>query len=233
MSYPGAYQYPVPKTPDQNVLGVLPVDFLLETVLLEGLEWFRTEAKAPVMVYGHLKQPYLSKYGQAKIDEIANYIKKYDIKIVQHWSLISQQVPTISIQLLEGDEMTDRAGLVDYQKMIDVIDAESNVIGRTEVGYIPILDQIHIGIHTQQTPDMVKYLYYLIIYILSSYKDVFEQRGMQLGTFRATDISRLNDFLPENMYSRFINFSIFSIASFGKGELPIVTNIDLNQSVEG
>lgn len=48
---------------------------------------------------------------------------------------------------------------------------------------------------------------------------------MQLGTFRATDLSRMNEYLPENMYSRFINFTSFSIASFDKGLVPIVENI--------
>jgi hypothetical protein len=52
-----------------------------------------------------------------------------------------------------------------------------------------------------------------------------ESRGMHLGTFRATDLSRLNEYLPENMYSRFINFTSFSIASFDKGIVPIVENI--------
>lgn len=217
--------YPAPALVEDQYFGVLPIDFLLETVLKEGLAWFRADSSAPDQVFGHLKAPWLSKYGEAKIDEIAAFIRKYEIKIVQHFSLIDAAVPCFSIQLLDGGEMTERAGLVDHQRMIDTRDMEDNVIGRTEVGYVPISDNVHIGIHVINTPDLAKYLYYLAVYILSSYKMVLEKRGLMLGTFRATDISRLNDFLPENMYSRFINFTVFSIASYGKGALPIVTSI--------
>ena len=218
----GAFQYPPPKQEDCEFYGVYPVDFLFESVLRAGLEWFRTDPEAPKFVFGHLLSPYLSKYGQAKIDEITNYIKKYDIKIVQHWSLINTSVPCISIQLLDANEMTDRAGLSDFQRSIDALNTEMEVVGRRDVGYSPISDNIHIGIHTQDTPDLVKYIYYLVVYILNSFKSQFEAKGMMLGTFRATDLSRLNEYLPENMYSRYINFSIFTTASFDKGAVPII-----------
>jgi len=72
---------------------------------------------------------------------------------------------------------------------------------------------------------LTKYLYYLVIYILNAFKPQLEERGLQLGTFRATDLSRMNDYLPENMYSRFINFTVFSIARFDKGDVPIIEKI--------
>jgi hypothetical protein len=86
-------------------------------------------------------------------------------------------------------------------------------------------DSVHIGIHANNIPDLVKYLYYLVIYILSAFKPELEARGLQLGTFRATDISNLNQYLPENMYSRFINFTVFSVATFSKGAVPIIERI--------
>lgn len=219
-------QYPPPKQEADNTLGLYPVDFLLETILKAGLEWFRTDPKAPYEVFGHLKSDFLNgKYGEAKIIEIANYIKKYDIKVVQHWSLIDQNYPSITVQLLDGSEMTERAGLTDFQGQIDIRDAENNILGRTGLGYTPMTDSMHIGIHAINTPDLVKYIYYLVVYVLSAFKPELEARGLQLGTFRATDVSRLNDYLPENMYSRFINFTVFTIASFSKGSVPIIEKI--------
>ena len=45
-------------------------------------------------VFGHLLQPYLNvEYGQKKIDEIKNYIVKYEIRIVQSWTLVDQTAP--------------------------------------------------------------------------------------------------------------------------------------------
>jgi len=222
----GFLQYPPPALEEDKEFGLFPVDFLLETVLKAGLEWFRTVPEAPFEVFGHLRGRYLGgKYGENKINEIANFIKKYDIKIVQHFSLIDQTYPCISIQLLEGNEQVDRAGLSDFQGSIDVLDMDNHVKGRTSVGYTAMTDNMHIGIHSINTPDLVKYIYYLVTYILSSFKPELEATGLQLGTFRASDISRLNEYLPENMYSRYINFTVFSIASFNKGAVPIIEKI--------
>jgi hypothetical protein len=221
----GAYQYPPPEFKEDQHFGLHPVDFILESILRGGLEWFRTTEGAGKRVFGHLEDPWLSKYGEAKIIEITNFIKKYEIKIVQHFALIDATYPTISIQLLDGSEMTERAGLADFRTQIDVLDADNMVKGRTEVGYAPVFDNIQIGIHNSNTPDLTKYLYYLTIYILSAFKPEMERRGLHLGTFRATDLSRMNEFLPSNIYSRFINFSIFTIASFDKGMVPIVEQI--------
>jgi len=220
---PNAFRYPPVVSDEAPLTGVYPVDFVLETVLRAGLDWFRTDPKAPMSVYGHFTAPWLSaKYGEAKVNEIAAYIKKYEIRIVQHFALIDLQLPSISIQLLDGNEMTERASLSDHAQMVDVMNSDGEVQGRSEVGYAAVMDNIHIGIHNIGTPDLTKYLYYLVIYILNSFKPQLEERGLMLGTFRATDLSRLNDFLPENMFSRFVNFNVFTIAPFKKGEMPII-----------
>ena len=215
-------EYPPPQQDEDLHTGLYPVDFILESILLAGLEWFRTTSGSGKKVYGHLGDPWLAKYGEAKILEIENFIKKYDIRVVQHFSLIDAQYPTISIQLMDGSEMTERAGLADHSGDMDVLDGDENVVGRSEIGYIPVLDNMQIGIHNTQTPDLTKYLYSFVIYVLSAFKPEMEKRGMQLGTFRATDLSRMNEYLPANMYSRFINFSIFTTASFDKGAVPII-----------
>jgi hypothetical protein len=218
-------EYPAQPEEQDSHTGLYPVDFILESILKAGLEWFRTDVGAGKKVYGHLQDPWLAKYGEAKILEIENFIKKYDIRIVQHFALIDAAYPTISIQLLDGSEMTERTSMSDFAGTIDVLDAENEVKGRTEIGYTPVFDNMQIGIHSTITPDMVKYLYYLIVYILTVFKPEMEKRGLQLGTFRATDLSRMNEFLPENMYSRFVNFSVFTIACVDKGAVPIIERI--------
>lgn len=218
--------FPAPPTPEPVVYGVLPIDFLLETVLDAGLAWYRTDINNSKLVFGWLGTSWLSsRYGQAKIDEIWNYIEKYEVPIVQHFSLIDQTRPCLSIQLLDGSEMTERAGLEDHGGVVDTYDIDGNVTGRKQIRYSPIMDNVHIGIHVIGTPDLAKYLYYLVVYILNAYKPQLEERGLQLGTFRATDISRLNEYLPENMFSRFINFSTFSISKFDAGDMPIIDEI--------
>lgn len=220
------YQYPPEANSEKLYLGVVPVDFALETVILAGLKWFRETPEAGRLVYGYLDVPWLSvKYGESKINEIAAFIRKYDIRVVQHFSLIDDQKPSISIQLLNADEMIPRAGLSDYAQNMDIIDAEMQTLTRNEISYSPITDSIQIGIHAIGTPDLTKYLYYLVVYILNVFKPQLEERYMHLSTFSATDVSRINEFLPENVYSRFINFSVYSHAMFDKGKVPIIDKI--------
>lgn len=222
----GAYQYPPPSGGPEEYFGVHPVDFTLEAVLRVGIDWFLTNPEAPNLVFGHLKSSWLNtRYGQNKIDDIGNFIKKYEIPIVQHWSLIAEKAPCISIQLLDANEEESRAALDNHQEMLDALDNQNNIIGRTQIGYSPIVDQIHIGIHANQTPDLAKYIYYLIIYLLNGFKPQLQSKGMMLTTFRATDLSRMNEFLPENIYSRFINFSCFTMAPYKMDELPIIDEI--------
>jgi hypothetical protein len=226
MITPSQLVYPPPPSTEDEGTGLFPVDFLLEDVIRIGLNWFKTDPTAPDAVFSHFKTAFLSaKYGESKITEIVDFITKYDVRIVQHFSMIDEVMPTISIQLLDGSEMTERAGLADHSGEIDTLNSQQEVIGRSEIQYSPILDNVHIGIHTSNTPDLCKYLYYLIIYTLLLFKPELEKRGLHLSTFRATDLSRINEYLPANIYSRFINFSVFTIARVDSGALPIVQSI--------
>jgi hypothetical protein len=219
-------QYPPEDNSEELTYGVLPVDFLLETVLEQGLAWYLADINNSKLVFGHLGKSWLaSKYGQAKIEQIWNYLNTYECPIVQHFSLIDQTRPCLSIQLLDGSEMIERTGLNDHMGSVDVLNAESELIGRKNVTYSPILDNVHIGIHVINTPDLAKYLYYIVVYILNAYKPQLEARGLQLSTFRATDISRLNEYLPENMFSRFVNFSCSSYCAVDSGAVPIIDSI--------
>lgn len=223
MINPQQLSYPPPPSPEDEGTGLYPVDFLLETVLRAGFDWFKTDAGAPARVFSHLKTPFLSaKYGDAKIKEIADFVKKYDIRIVQHFSMIDETMPCISIQLLDGGEDISKTGLADHANVLDAMNANDEVLGRTEIKYAPVNDSIHIGIHATGTPDLCKYLYYLTIYILLLFKPELEKRGLQLSTFRATDLSKINEYLPNHVYSRFINFSVLSIARIDTGAMPIV-----------
>jgi len=215
--------YPPVKQAEECFTGIYPVDFVLETIIDAGLKWFRTDPNAPLAVFGQLNRPWLrDRYGEKKIAEIEAYIKKYEVRVVQHWSLIAKVTPCISIQLLEANEEESRAGLEDHSRVLDNLGDDNAVLGRESYGYIPVIDNIQIGIHASETPDLAKYIYYLIVYILSAFKTDLQDRGLKLTTFRATDISRINEYLPENVFSRFINFQVYTNAEYKKDDLPII-----------
>jgi len=197
------------------------MDFIVESVIRAGLEWFRSDSEAPDLVFGQLDQPYLARYGTAKIAELKTYIINTEIKIVQSFNLIKDVTPHISIQLGSGSEDIGKAALDDAAGDIRILNMLEDDLESTDViGYSPITESILIGLHTGNTPDLTKYMYMLVVYVLTAYKYDLETKGIYLGTFSMTDLSRLNEYLPENIYSRFVTFTATSNARWKKGNLP-------------
>ncbi len=221
--------YPAPPIDNTRYFGVYPSDFLLEQALDSGIDWFRKTPEAPNLVFHSLIRPELKKrYGQSKIDEIAKFIKDTQIRILQSFPLEDQQAPTISINMNNSGEAQELGGLDKFNEMIHGFDSLGNVTSAKEIGYHPITDSLLVGIHAVGTGDKVKYLYYLAVYILMNLRAQLEETGLFSMTFQATDLSRLNEFLPANMFSRFITVNFTSMALFNKGDAPIITGFDLN-----
>jgi len=201
--------------------GVYPMDFILEAVLKAGIDWFRTDPDAPNLVYGQLDQPYLSRYGASKIAELKTHIDTKEIKVVQSFNLVDAVLPTISIQLASGSEDIAKTALDDAEYDQAILNVTSGELEEMEeVGYSPITENILLGIHSGNTPDLPKYLYMLVVYILNAYKYDLMAKGIYLGTFSMTDLSRLNEYLPENIYTRFLTFTATTNAKWKKGSLP-------------
>lgn len=200
--------------------GVYPLDFILEAVIKSGLAWFRSDLTAPDLVFGQLDQPYLARYGTDKINELKTYITETDIKVVQSFSMIDERLPTISIQLSGGSEDLSKTALDDAMEDVRILDMNGDLEETEEIMFSPITESILIGIHAGGTPDLPKYLYMLVVYILTAYKYDLMAKGIYLGTFNMTDLSRLNEYLPENIYTRFLTFTASSNARIKKGSLP-------------
>ena len=83
-----------------------------------------------------------------------------------------------------------------------------------------------------KTPDKAKYLYMLIMYILNTMRFELEKEGLHGISFRATDLSRLNEFLPSHMFSRFITMSVETLPTIFKSEAPILKDIILRLRTE-
>jgi len=208
--------------------GIYPVDFLFESILDEGLAWFKEDPDAPGLVFGNLNKGRLSaRYGIKKIDEIAEFLRTKKVRIIQAFPLDGEMSPTISINLTSSNEMIMNTGLSDYAASIDTLGPEDSILSRAEVGYTPINDNVLIGIHAIGSPDTVKYLYMLVLYILNARRGDFEGEGLSNLTYSATDMSRLNEYLPANMYSRFVTASIINFAKFKKQTVPIISSINL------
>lgn len=218
--------HPQPEISRAQPLGFYPVDFYLESIIEAGIEKFRADSAMANTVFGHLLQ--IPKYGQTKIDEIYNYINSVKIHVIQGFPVSQEISPSISINLNDGFEEERYAGLDNFESDRDVLGYDDSVVGRTEIGYAPFKDSLLIGIHAIGGSDKVKYLYYLVGYILVANKEQLEDLGLCLSTFRATDLSRLNEFLPQDMFSRFITFSALTTVKFKKADAPIIDEFTLN-----
>lgn len=224
--------YPQPSAPESNFMGVYPADFLLEQVIDRGIEWFRTTPEAPMLVYQQLMRPELvERYGQEKIDEITKYIIDTDIRVIQSFPIDDKQSPSISVNMNSSGETQELGGLDRFAARIVDLDSMQNVIGGHELGYHPITDSLLVGIHATGSADKVKYLYYLVLYIMMTLRSQLEESGLFNMTFQATDLSRLNEYLPANMFSRFLTINLTSMALYKKGDAPVITGINLNINV--
>lgn len=191
--------------------GVIPTDFILQAIIESGLAWFRANAVvAASAVWGpFVTNSFLTaKYGQTKIDELRDFILATDIPVVQHWSMAEQRLPCFSVQLFDGGEAQNEASMMDYIEAVDTFDGQGNVIGRSSYLVSPIRETIHVGIHVANSPDIAKYLYYFLVYLLIAFKPTLEANGIDLSSYAATDVSRLNEWLPANVFTRFVNVTM-------------------------
>lgn len=232
-------EYPQPGVDYDPIYGFLPIEFMLENLFEKGLDWFKNEAGAANEVYGHLLRGTLAeKYGQEKVDEIFEYITTNKLEIMQAFPISEEQAPSISLNIANAMENVAEAGLDDFAGSLDDTDSEGNVIGRTDLGYIPMSDSILVGIHATGSPDKCRFIYMLACYILAKFKhELMEDvdkatNGAYNITFNATDLSRLNEYLPQNMFNRFITVQTSSRALILKGKAPILGTIESHVDVE-
>lgn len=214
---------------NDNLRGLYPVDFILELAILEELEWFRANPNtAPDAVFGQLKPTYLATrgYGDTKIREMRDFINKTNIPVVQHWSLVDAHLPCFSIQLMDGREDETKVGMGDFLEELDTLDVNDVPEKREEILYTAMSDSLQIGIHATGTPDIVKYLYALLVSAFMR-RDRLQKRGFNLVTWQATDLSRINEYLPEHIYSRFVNFSVVTFPTFvSEDEMQLIDTIE-------
>jgi hypothetical protein len=213
--------------------GIYPTDLILEYFIEKGLEWFRSDADAVKKVFSHFLRPQLiEKFGQTKIDEIQTYFDDHEISVIQSFPISDQTLPLVSIQLADAEEVMPYGGLNQFAGVLDNVDSEGVIADRKTFGYLPMNDSLLVGIHATSV-DKVKYLYYLIAYIISSSVPQFEDIGLFNVLLRATDLSRLNEMMPANVFSRFMTVSVKSNAFFDKEYVPIVNKIKLNMTMGG
>ncbi len=86
-------------------------------------------------------------------------------------------------------------------------------------------EQIDIGIHAHGDKNTVLWLYYILVWILLRFKPEIERRCMDLTTFSASDFRRDNQFLGENIFSRWVRLSARTRVSWEEEPYPEIDTV--------
>ena len=170
----------------------------LQRVIQNGIKVIKDNPAIIDYIFESYKAPLMNDdYGQPYIDKIQAWFTETKIPAVQAWSLNVQKAPQISIKLANESEDESKAAMGDY-----LMNGDTHEIG---IGVFKV--SLDIGIHARKESDEVLWLYSIISYILFTSKRTAESMGLYLQTFSASDYSRENQRLPDNMWVRWIRFS--------------------------
>jgi len=159
-----------------------------------------------------------SDYGQSYIDGIKTWFYKTKIPVVQAWSFDPQQVPQITIRLATEQEDETKSAIGDHW----ALGSGSNI------GVAPFIVNLDITIRSSTSGDQVLWLYYIVSYILFKRKRRAEQLGLQLHTFSATDYSRDNSKLADNIWERYIRFRAIVQNFWDSEDLLDIDSVDID-----
>jgi len=169
----------------------------LQRVIQEGVRILKDNPDVLDNIFQYYKCPGMdSDYGQSYIDEIKTWFVKTKIPVVQAWSYNPEQVPQITIKLATEQEDETKSAIGDHFGMGE----------DSEIGVAPFIVSLDITMRTSRNGDQALWLYYIVNYILFKRKRRAEELGLQLHTFSATDYSRNNAKLADNVWERYIRF---------------------------
>ena len=201
----------------------------LQRVIQVGLAGLKTDRAAfddIFAMYNHSNM--VNDYGPAYIDTIWAWFTETRIPVVQAWALNKTRIPGISIHLNTESEDESKAAIGDFYG-IDV--EEDQAIG---TGVFTV--NLDIGIHADKTGDEVLWLYYIVSYVLFNQKRLAEDMGLMLHTFSGSDYGKRMDWMPENIWSRWIKYRATVQNMWSAGELfeadSVVADIDAQSAAE-
>ena len=230
-------------------------DFVLQKTIKETLTEIANDEAIIQFLFGQFKEAHLSEiYGQKEIDSLVEFLKKDQIKVVTSWNMIDVKYPSYSIQLLNNEEI-DNEALLDDHGIEEFLDADGNVINKNppiicgdgsgvyppvipthsskrDVFSTSIREHLMVGCHATE-PNIARYMAWLLQFIIRSKKNTLISRGINRISLSFSDFNRMNDLLPENIFTRFANLSLQHFLSFTEDDLLLDDTTGINVIVKG
>lgn len=194
-------------------------EIAVQRVLQEGIKNLRDNDEAFDDIFATFTCDEMNAaYGQVYVDQIKKWFKETKIPVVQAWSLNPQRMPCFSIHLASETEDEQKAAIGDY--------FGSTEDDTTATGVFTVY--VDIGIHADKSSDGVLWLYYIMSYILFKEKRRAERLGLKLHTWSASDYSRDNGKLAENIFTRWVRFKCTTQNFLADEELQAADSVATN-----
>jgi len=172
-------------------------EIIVQRVLQKGIKDLRNDPDAFNKIFSQFLCDELDfDYGQTQIDKVREWFFETKIPVLQAWSLNPDRIPCFSIHLASESEDENKAAIGDYYG-----DASDSTIS---TGVFTV--HVDIGIHGDKSGDTVLWLYYIMSYIFFKQKRVAERLGLQLHTWQASDYNKNDQYVAENVWSRWVRF---------------------------
>jgi len=201
-------------------MGFTLPEVAVRRVIDDGIKALRSNKPAFIDLFNEFAQDELvSEYGDAYVEQIYQWFATTKIPVIQSWSFNAQKIPCISIHLANEQEAEDKIAFDDYGGTFN----NDNTTG--VAAFTVMLD---IGIHANRGGDHVLWLYYILAYILFKNKPALVRLGLQMGTFSASDYSKENEKMGNNVWTRWVRYRCTTQNDWPAEELKDIEVINLD-----
>jgi len=222
-------------------------DFVLQKTIKEALTTIANSESTISFLFGQFTESHLSDiYGQKEIDSVIEFLTKDKIKTVTSFNMVDANSPCYSIQLLNNQEIDNEAVLDDFGEEV-FLDEDGDAVqkypssltypevipahdSKVDQSFSAIQESLLIGCHAPDHPNMARYMAWLLQYIIRSNKNTLIERGLNRISIGFSDFNRANEYLPDNIFTRFGTFNCVHYLSFNETDLELTAT---NVTVQG
>ena len=190
----------------------------VQKVIQSGLREIKSNPDLLDEVFSYmLEDDLLEDYGPSYVNKIKTWFLSTKIPVLHAWTFNMDRIPCISIHLADESEDENKAAIGDYMGA-----GEEGPIGTT-----PLVTKLDIGIHASKNSDEVLWLYYIITYVMFKNKLVAERLGLRLQTFTASDWDKRQEYMVENIWTRWMRFRCITQNYWGSDKYYEVDDVNV------
>ena len=103
---------------------------------------------------------------------------------------------------------------------------------KTQLTMIPQRENIIVGTLAQNNTNLTKWCHIILMWILHYFKETMEENHVQLSNINSSDLHKLNELMPDNVYARWATLSCLTQSMFNQSVVQIVGNAAVGVEVQ-